>query len=479
MTATVTPDARANAGRALAWSLLNTAVAKFGTVAIGIALARMLGPEEFGTFAVATVALLAVLSFNELGVSLAIVRWEGDPADMAPTVTTISTVMSFVLGMMMVAAAPAFTAAMGAPEATLPVQLLSLSVLINGVVATPVALMQRAFRQDQRMIADQVNVWLGAAVSLAMAVMGFGAMSLVVGSLVGGIVSGVLFLRFSPHPLRFGYDRVLARRLLAFGLPLAGASIIVFLVSFIDQLVVGRMLGPEQLGYYVLAVNLASWPLTLFSKPLRSVAPALFSRMQHDPAALSSSFGRVLRPVAAVGFPVCALIAVAAPQIVAFLYGEAWDGVGEVLRWLAVLAAARLFFELSYDYLVVRGRSRALLRIQVVWLLCLAPAVWLGVRGGGTEGAALALLLTSVSVSLPMYVLELRRVGVGVRGVAVAVSTPVVGAVLVVAAVAAVLRHDAGGVVPLMVSGMVAVLAAAVQMWWIRGDLSVFRTGAA
>ena len=113
MTATVTPDVRANAGRALAWSLLNTAVAKFGTVAIGIALARMLGPEEFGTFAVATVALLAVLSFNELGVSLAIVRWEGDPADMAPTVTTISTVMSAVLAHGDGPAARAFTAAMG------------------------------------------------------------------------------------------------------------------------------------------------------------------------------------------------------------------------------------------------------------------------------------------------------------------------------------------------------------------------------
>ena len=136
-----------------------------------------------------------------------------------------------------------------------------------------------------------------------MAVVGLGAMSLVVGSLVGGVVSGVLFLRFSPHPLRFGYDRDLARRLLAFGLPLAGASIIVFLVSFIDQLVVGRMLGPEQLGYYVLAVNLASWPVTLFSKPLRSVAPALFSRMQHDPAALSSSFGRVLTAGGGRGLP--------------------------------------------------------------------------------------------------------------------------------------------------------------------------------
>ena len=72
------------ASRALSWSFVNTAVSRFGTLAIGIVLARVLGPQDFGTFAVATVALVAVLSFNELGVSLAIVRWPGDPQEIAP-----------------------------------------------------------------------------------------------------------------------------------------------------------------------------------------------------------------------------------------------------------------------------------------------------------------------------------------------------------------------------------------------------------
>ncbi len=478
MTST-TSSVRPDAGRALAWSLLNTAIAKFGTVAIGVALARLLGPEEFGTFAVATVALLAVLSFNELGVSLAIVRWERDPAEIAPTVTTISTAMSAALAGVMVLVAPAFTAMMGAPDATLPVQLLALSVLLNGVVATPAALLQRAFRQDQRMIADQINVWLGAAVSLAMAVLGFGAMSLVIGSLVGGAVSSILLVRLAPQPLRFGYDPTVVRPLLDFGLPLAGASIIVFLVSFIDQLVVGRMLGPEQLGFYVLAVNLAGWPLILFSRPLRSVAPALFARMQHDPVEMSNSFGRVLRPVVAVGFPLCALIAAAAPEIVRVVYGPAWTGVGPVLRWLAVLAAARLFFELSYDYLVVRGRSRILLQIQLVWLALLAPAAWLGVRYGGIEGAALALLLSSLVASVPMYAAELRRVGVAPGGVARSMASAAVSSVIVAGVVLLVMHQTLGGLLPLALCGLGAAAVALGHVWWFRGDLDVFRTGAA
>ncbi len=85
------------ATRAFGWSFLNTIVSRLGTLAIGIVLARVLGPEAFGTFAVATVAMLAILSFNELGVSLAIVRWQDDPATIAPTVNTISVLSSLVL----------------------------------------------------------------------------------------------------------------------------------------------------------------------------------------------------------------------------------------------------------------------------------------------------------------------------------------------------------------------------------------------
>ena len=71
--------------------------------------------------------------------------------------------------------------------------------------------------------------------------------------------------------------------LLRFGLPLAGASIVVFCVSYLDQLVTGSLLGPTMLGLYVLGFNLSSWPVTVFSQPLRSVAPAVFPGFSMTP----------------------------------------------------------------------------------------------------------------------------------------------------------------------------------------------------
>ena len=71
--------------QALAWSLLNNVVARVGGLLVSIVLARILVPEEYGTFAVAFVVLAGLLSCNELGVSLAVVRWPGDPRRIAST----------------------------------------------------------------------------------------------------------------------------------------------------------------------------------------------------------------------------------------------------------------------------------------------------------------------------------------------------------------------------------------------------------
>lgn len=393
------------------WSVANTAVSKIGGLAIGVVLARLLGPEQFGTFAVAMVALMAVLSFNELGVSLAIVRWREDPRVIAPTVTTISVTGSVLFSAAGYVTAPWFAGAMGSPEATDVVRLMLLAVVINGLVASPAALLQREFRQGTRTAIDQVNTWLGATVSVVLALLGAGAMSLAIGRLAGAAVSAVMFIAVSPLPLRFGFDRRYVGRLLRFGLPLAGASVAVFAIGYVDQLVVGAVLGTTALGLYVLAVNLASWPVTLFSQPLRSVAPAVFARMQHDARALGDSFRAVFRALNALALPTCLVIAGSAGPIIALVYGTAWLPAAYALRWLAVFAAVRIVFELSYDYLVVVRRTGWILFVQLVWIAAVSIGVWLGTRRG-IEGVAFAQAVVGVSVVLPLYLWGVKRAGV-------------------------------------------------------------------
>jgi PST family polysaccharide transporter len=399
------------ASRAVGWSLFNTAAGRLGTLAIGIALARLLGPTEFGVFAVALVALLAVLSFNELGVSLAIVRWPGDPRAIAPTVATLSLASSCAVYAGCYLAAPAFASAMGAPSATGVIRLLTLNVVVNGLVAVPAALLQRGFRQDRKMLADQVNNWGGAVVSIALAATGTGAVSLAAGRLAGAAASAVLLVRASPEPLRFGFDPAVARSLLRFGLPLAGSSAVVFAVGGADQLIVGHVLGPTALGFYVLAFNLSNWPVAMFSQPVRGVAPAAFARIQHDPPALRRAFLSTAGLLAGLTLPVCLLLAGAAEPLVRLVYGTSWEPAAAALLGLAVLGGLRIMFELFYDYLVVLARSRAVFAVQAVWLAVLVPALVAGARLDGIAGVAVAHVLVAALVVLPLYLWELRRTG--------------------------------------------------------------------
>jgi PST family polysaccharide transporter len=465
----------ARASRALGWSLLNTAVSRLGTLGIGIALARMLGPAEFGTFAVATVALLAVLSFNELGVSLAIVRWPVDPAVIAPTVTTISLVTSAGIAVAGIAVAPSFATAMGAPEATVVVQVMMASVLINGLVATPAALLQRYFQQSRRMVIDQVNVWLGAVTSIVLAALGMGAMSLAIGRVAGSLASAVLFLAYSPLKYQLGLNRSLVPGLLRFGLPLAGASIVVFALGYADQVIAGRVLGPIELGYYVLAFNLASWPVTIFSQPMRSVAPALFSAIQHDRQHMRATLVSVVGVLAAVSIPCCLVMAGAAAPIVTLVYGTAWQPSSGPLFWLALFASFRILFELFYDYLVVLGRSVALLKVQIFGVVCVIPVMILGAHIAGIVGIAAAQLVTAVIVTTPAYLMELRRVGIRLAFLWRRLWLVAVCSMLAGSAVYSLARLLGENHVVAFLAAIVMLMASSVLVWRDRHEIARLR----
>lgn len=423
------------ASRALGWSFASNAIARLGTLPIGIVLARLLGPHAFGTFAVALVALVALLSFNDLSVSLAIVRWEGDPAEIAPTVATLSVAASLIIYAACYVIAPSFSWAMGAPQATDVVRVLALNVLVDGLAAAPAAMLQRQFRQDRKMIADQVNNWLGTAVSIALAWQGFGPMSLAIGRICGGGASVVLFFMFAP--VRFGFDPGQARALLKFGLPLAGSSVIVFAVVNTDQLVVGHLLGATALGFYALALNLAGWPVTMFSLPTRSVAPAVFARVQQDKAAMRTGFLCVARLLAAISVPICLVLGGAAVPLVGLVYGTRWVPAAAALAGLGVLSALRIGFELIYDFFVVLARSRVVLIVQLAWLAALVPGLIAGTIADGISGAAIAEAAVAGCVVLPCYLFWLAKVGIAPADLARRLWLPVLAG-LAVAAVAAV-----------------------------------------
>ncbi|MFE9933259.1 oligosaccharide flippase family protein [Streptomyces sp. NPDC005533] len=453
------PSLGRKVGSAAKWSLVNTVVMRLGNFVTGIILARFfLGPEAWGVYGIAQTVLLVLLSANELGVSLAIVRWEGDPRRFAPTVLTLSALSSGLLYVVLFAVAPAVAGVLGSPEAAGVLRVMCLCVVLDGLAQVPAGFLTREFAQGRRMAVDGLNFVLSTAVTLLLAIDGWGAMSFAWGSVVGNVAALIGCCLAAPGTLRFGWDREQAKALLRFGLPLAGASMLALGVVNVDTMVVGSALDALALGFYVLAFNISGWPVRIISEAARRVSFAGFSRLADSPQALAAGFGRALGVVMTATVPLCVLLAALAGPLVELIYGARWLPAARALPWLMALGLVRIGCELAYDCLVAIGRRRSLIGVQGLWLALLLPALVVGARTGGIVGVAQGHVLVAVAVVVPVFLLALHRGGIRLGTVARACAWPFLGGVAMTVVVLGLARHLGDGVLPLLAAGTAGTL---------------------
>jgi O-antigen/teichoic acid export membrane protein len=439
--------------RGLGWGLGANAFGRLGIFLTGIVLARLLDPSEYGEFNVAIVALVLLANFNDLGLEQTLVRWPDSLDRIAPTaVTVVFGASVLVFAVAMVGAGP-FAAALGAPQAANMVRLLAVGVLINGACAVPSALLTRDFAQDKRTLADGTGFVVSTAITVWMAVEGYGAWSLVWGRVIGNAVVSGMHVVLAPRRFRPGWSTPVARELLHHGLPLAGASLVAVALLNVDYVVVARVFDLEQLGLYLMAFNLSSWPVSMLSTAVAMVALPGFARLQHDRVALRQAFLTATHALASVAFPVAVLVSVCAVPLIGVLYGSPWVPAAAALHTLALLGAARVLILLGGDLLAAVGSGRALLALQLVWLAALVPALAVGARWGGLAGVGVAHLVVAGVVVVPFLGWALAQVGVPRREVARVLARPAAGAAAATGVALVAMGAPLGDLARLVVAG--------------------------
>jgi O-antigen/teichoic acid export membrane protein len=443
--------------RGTSWSLLNTSVVRLGTFLSGIVFARLLSPSDYGIYAAGLVALMVLLSMNELGVSLAIVRWEGDVRRFAPTVLTLAVMSSVLLYGVLFVVAPWLAGALGSPDAAAVLRLLCVCVVIDSLTCVSAGLVTREFAQGKRFVVDVASFLVGTLVTLVLAVQGVGAWSLAWGAVAGNLVALVGFTAVAPYHIWPGWDAAVARDLVRFGLPLAGSSLLVLAMLNVDYVIVGAALGPIALGLYLLAFNISSWPVKSVSEAVRRVSFAGFSRLASSHGARGDAFVRGIALLMAAAVPACVLLATLAEPLIRITYGERWVPAAEALRFLAVLGLLRVACELVYDYLVAMNRSRMLLLAQGWWLFALVPVLIVAAHAGGIAAVGLGHVIVAAVLVVPVFLRALAHEGVAVRAVGRACARPFVGGVVMTVVSLGALHIAGAGVAGLLLAGALAV----------------------
>ncbi|WP_181405819.1 lipopolysaccharide biosynthesis protein [Pseudarthrobacter phenanthrenivorans] len=395
--------------RSLAWVTVATVVARTSQFVIGIVVARILSPNDFGVFAVALVVFTIVINISELGVGTAIVREHEQLENIAPTAVTLSIASSAGLAGLMYVVAPGLAETLGSTEAALPISVLALVVLLGGPGAVPAAILTRDFMQGRRFVADMANFAVSNAVLIGLAAFGWGVMAFVWSRVAGQLISVIMLIILCPRKIRPGFNAHRARELLVFGLPVIGSSLVGYTISSVSVIAIGRSLGTVPLGVYTLASNVTNWPLSLFSGVIDSIGLPVLSRVQSDLSALRLYVQNAMGVLTGSFFYVTAMCIALAQPLIEAVYGQKWAGAGPVLACFAAYGSFRVLIALLSVILIARNAPKRLFWIQVVWLTGLVPSVIAGILLIGVVGAAMANVVVCGVIVLPLALWHVHR----------------------------------------------------------------------
>jgi len=419
------------AATGLGWGLAGNVGVKIISFATSLTLARLLVPDDFGAYAVALAATQLVIHINDLGLIPAVIQWRGKLEEVAPTAFTITAGFSAILYVGFFFFAPTFAELAGVPGATAAIRLFTVTILVDGITAVRSAYLLRTFQQRRYIQANLAGTLANGVVGISLAVLGADAMALAGGQVAASVTTGILVFVWAALPIKMGLDRAVARKLMAYGLPLALSLGIESVLEQADKVILGRFMGATVLGFYLLAYSISSWAPGMIGSAIRYVALPSFARLsEKDSDSLSQGVQRVI-PLMVIGLvPISVLVSVLAAPMITLLYGEKWLPATGPLRFLMILMVVRMLTGIGMDILMSTGATRWTLLINVGWTAALLPALWLGTQLDGGRGVAIAEAVVGVLVAIPLTVVALRRAGVRLDSIPRQLVRPLLAGVL-------------------------------------------------
>jgi PST family polysaccharide transporter len=389
-------------------------------------LARLLVPQEFGIVALALTAMAFLDMLQGLGVSEALViARAGEVEEQAETAFAVSVLVGFVLAGTTAALGPAAAAFFHQPKLVVVMPVLGINFLLLGLGSTHAALAQRNIDFRSRTVAEFADVVIRGAISVALALAGAGVWSLVIGYAVGTAAWTVTIWYRVPWRPRLRPTRRHLSTLMRFGGALTGVAIMAAFLTQFDNLVIGRVLGATQLGFYSMATRLPY----LFIVSLAVVAgrvlyPALAALDRDD---MGRGFLTSLRYTAMVALPLTAYMAIFARPMTIGLFGDKWLPAVTAAQVLCVWALMSPITMVCGNALKAHGRADLLLKLAIPQAVALVVGSLVLVKQGIV---AISWLQAGIAVASQLATLAVtqRLLGLQIGDVLGALRPPVLAA---------------------------------------------------
>jgi len=398
--------------RSTIWVMFSTIGLSSLSLVKSIILARLLTPEHFGLMASCMVVIRAIEVFTETGLGAALIQRRGAVEEAIPTVYTIAALRGLVLSVLVVGMSPFIARFYEQPELTNLLQVLAVGMLLGGLGNARSVIAQKELDFRPLFYLQQAVLLIDFAVTILLAFLWRDVWALVVGNVTKTFVAVPLSFVFLPGRPHFSWNTTLARELLAYGKYITGLTIVVYVTTEIDNVVIGKVLGMEALGVYVVAYMLANLPATHIGKTIAGVMFSAYSKLQDDRPALQTAYFNTAQLVATVAVPPAVGLAVLANELISTVYGPKWIAAAQLLPILCAFGALRALTSVNGYIFNAIGKPNIPFHINLTKLILIAVTIVPATREFGLAGAAIAVTAPSALMAGVSYIVFSRVLNV-------------------------------------------------------------------
>ncbi|MDR2345138.1 MAG: lipopolysaccharide biosynthesis protein, partial [Planctomycetaceae bacterium] len=361
------------------WSLTDNVVNSGITFLVGLILARLLSPDEFGVIGMITVFIAISNSFIDSGFSNALIRMTDAKDIDYNTVFYFNLVVGFVFYGILYLCAPIISSFFNEPVLIPLTRVISVILIINALSIIQRTIFVKRIDFKTQTKASFFSAILSGTIGIGMAFGGYGIWSLA-GQQISRQFFNTLFLWiYSSWRPSSQFSRKSFKEMFGFGSKLLLSGLIDTVYKNIYYLVIGRFYTANQLGQYTRAEQFSS----IFSSNLTAVIqrvsyPAL-SSIQEESERLKLAYQKTIKTTMLISFTCMFGLAAIAKPLLLTLIGEKWLPAVEYLQIICFAGMLYPLHALNLNILQVKGRSDLFLKLEIVKKVIAVIPIVLGV----------------------------------------------------------------------------------------------------
>lgn len=390
----------------ITWSIIDNAYTQIITFVVGIILARLLEPREFGLIGMIMIFIAVAQSFVDSGFSQALIRKNDCTKRDYNTVFYFNILVSVLFYIILFFSADLISSFFNQVELINIIKVMGLSVILNGFgIVQGVQLTKEIDIKTLAKISAIANT-ISGGLSIYLAYIGFGVWSLVWRTMLNNFLRIILLWMWHKWRPQLIFSFQSFKELFGFGSKLLASGLLNTVFENLHYLVIGKYFSPQQLGYYTRALTFANLPSSNINGVIQRVSYPVLAKMQDNPSAVKAGFKKLIKNTMFITFTLMLIMAAVAKPLILTLIGEKWLQSVIYLQLLCFSLMLYPLHSLNLNVLNVKGRSDLFLKLEVIKKILVVPVILIGISWG-----IIPMILGMIIHSFICYFLNSRYAG--------------------------------------------------------------------